>query len=81
VSVWPAAESLAWICSDAAVPAVEVWLPGSATWTILPPEPGATVSAKSSTTNDVSPLPVSTPVSFSVTVCPAYGAKLNDRWM
>src|ERR1700722_8664472 len=35
-SVWPDAESDPWICTDAAVPAVAVWLPGLVTVTVLP---------------------------------------------
>ncbi len=36
--VWPEAESLAAICSEAAVPTVPVWLPGLVTVTVLPVE-------------------------------------------
>src|SRR3954447_26267059 len=35
-SVWPAAESVAWIWRLAAVPTVPVWLPGLVTVTVLP---------------------------------------------
>ena len=34
--VWPDAESVAWICTLAAVPTVPVWLPGLVTVTVLP---------------------------------------------
>ena len=34
--VWPVAESVAWICTLAAVPTVPVWLPGLVTVTVLP---------------------------------------------
>src|SRR5581483_444668 len=37
VSVWPDAESVAETCRLAAVPTVEVWLPGFVTVTVLPP--------------------------------------------
>src|ERR1035438_3886455 len=40
VRVWPDAESVAVICRLAAVPTVEVWLPGLVTVTVLPPPPG-----------------------------------------
>jgi hypothetical protein len=44
VSVWPVAESLAWICKLAAVPTVPLWLPGLVTVTVLPlPPPVGTV--------------------------------------
>ena len=36
MSVWPEAESVAWICRLTAVPTVVVWLPGLVTVTVLP---------------------------------------------
>ncbi len=36
MSVWPEAESVAWICRLTAVPTVPVWLPGLVTVTVLP---------------------------------------------
>src|ERR1022692_3377960 len=43
VRVWPGAESVAVICRLAAVPTVEVWLPGLVTVTVLPPPPPVVV--------------------------------------
>ena len=37
MSVWPDCESLALTCALAAVPTVDVWLPGPVTVTVLPP--------------------------------------------
>ncbi len=60
MSVWPDAESLAWICRLAAVPTVEVWLGGVVTVTVLP------VAELTVQLNEADPeAPV---VSFAVTV-------------
>src|SRR5260370_26288236 len=48
VSVWPDAESLAWICLLTAVPTVELWLPGLVTMTVLPPPPPLVVKTPNS---------------------------------
>src|SRR5260221_9195259 len=48
VRVWPAAESLAFTCRLAAVPTVELWLPGLVTLTALPPPPPLVVKTPNS---------------------------------
>ncbi len=60
MSVWPEAESVAWICRLTAVPTVPVWLPGLVTVTVLPPA-GLIVQVKLAE-------PEALVVSFAVTV-------------